>query len=163
MSKATDDNDLSRSKLCEIAEIERGKHVRWTGSSGLLPHREMFGALDVVRAAMLNELNVLLKPAKAARVWRQIREDVGLPGTRLEVVIELATCRAEVVRTDEQLVAALGRREPLVVVPLHERANRALERLREYRSTAPDKPSVAVSAPDSSRRSSRTPADPSPR
>jgi hypothetical protein len=92
---------------------------------------------------MLDELNTLLKPAKAARVWRRIRDDIGLPGTRLEVVINLATCEAKACRTENELLAALTRRASIVVVPLHDRAERTLSRLREYReSESPIEPSA---------------------
>ena len=110
--------------------------MRWTTKTTLLPDRDLFTTLDLVRAAMFDELNTLLKPARASRVWRRIRDDIGLPGTRLEVVVNLATCEAKVCRTDDELLAALTRRTTIVVLPLHDRAERALHRLREFRAGA---------------------------
>lgn len=143
MHERTDETgSLSRSALCELAEIERGRHLRWTTKLGLLADRDRFTTLDLARAAMLDELNTMLKPAKAVRVWRRIRDDIGLPGRRLEVVVDVATCDATVCRTDDELLVALTRGTTILIIVLHERAQRALHRLRTLRESEPEDPAA---------------------
>jgi hypothetical protein len=95
-------------------------------------------------------------PAKAGRVWRRIRDDIGLPGTRLEVVVDIATCEARVCRTEDDLLAALTRRAVIVVVPLDDRAERALDRLREFRAGESPVESAAPGADVSSLKERET-------
>jgi hypothetical protein len=51
---------LDRSKLCDLAGIDRGKHIRWT-TAGLLASKSGFNEIDLIRAAILDELTRVLK------------------------------------------------------------------------------------------------------
>jgi len=73
-----------------------------------------------------------LRPKASAVVWRQIRERVGVPGKRLEVVVELATLAASLVRSDAELGAALPRGQEVIVIDLGARCARARERYRQF-------------------------------
>jgi hypothetical protein len=128
---ADDDTSLPRARLCQLAEVDRGKHGRWQ-ARGLLAKAAGYGLLDLVGAALLDELNMALGPKASTIVWRRIRAGLGVPGSRLEVVVELSTLAAGLVRSDAELVTALPRGESVVVIDLSARAGRAQERYRQF-------------------------------
>jgi hypothetical protein len=135
---------LDRTRLCELVDIERTRHLRWT-KTGLLSEREVFGELDLVRAAALKQLVRALKPKLARAVWLQIREEInGFDGDRLEVVVRPATYKAWLVRTPEQLDEALPRDTAVFIVSLVAEIADARRRLEDFlaleRKDAPDAP-----------------------
>jgi hypothetical protein len=133
MADGPDRLKLPRDRLCELARVERGKHLRWV-EDDLLTRKNAYGELDLVRAALLDELNRVLKPRTARAVWLQIRNDLDVPGPQLEVVVARATCRATLIRSDHELGNVLPRGEEVVVVQLHPRADEARTRLRAFLS-----------------------------
>jgi hypothetical protein len=122
---------VPRARLCQLAEVDRGKHGRWQ-ARGLLAKRARYGFLDVLQAAQLDELSSRLGPKAGAIVWHRIREQLGIPGQRLEVVVELATFAANLVRSDAELAAALPRGQELIVIELSSRSARARERFQQF-------------------------------
>ena len=122
---------LRRARLCALADVDRGKHLRWQ-KRGLLERRSSYGLTDVLGAALLDELNSALGPKAARAVWRRVRREIGVPGSRLEIVIVLATLEARLARSDEALAEALPRGEQVVVVDLSARARLAQERFRGF-------------------------------
>lgn len=136
---ADDTPDLPQARLCQLAEVDRGKHGRWQ-ERDLLPKRRTYGLLDLLQAAQLDELSSTLGPKAGAAVWRQIRERVGVPGKRLEAVVELATLAASLVRSDAELGTALPRGQEVVVIDLGSRCARARERYRKFLAGGKQRP-----------------------
>jgi hypothetical protein len=128
-----ENEDLSRERLCQVARVERARHRRWLDDT-LLVTKGRYGEIDVIRAAALDHLHFVLRPKAAKAVWQQIRDQLGVPGTRLEVVVEHATQRATVVRNAKELADALPRDESVTVVRLDLRVAEARERLRAFRA-----------------------------
>ncbi len=123
---------LDRTRLCELVDIERTRHVRWT-RVGLLSEQEVFGELDLVRAAALKQLVGALKPKLARAVWLQIREEInGFDDDRLEVVVRPATDKAWLVRTSAELDEALPRDTAVFVVSLAAEIAAARKRLEDF-------------------------------
>lgn len=142
MNFPTDDDTLTQARLCELAEVERGKHGRWQ-SHDLLAKRRRYSLLDLLQAAQLDELSRKLGPKAAARVWRQIRNELGVAGKRLEVVVNLATFSATLARSDRELASAVPRGEKVVVVDLTERSARARERFGSFSRATPTQAGTA--------------------
>jgi len=152
MTAETDETaHLTRARLCELAEVERGKHRRWQ-ERRLLAARTAYGLLDLLQAAQLDELSRSLGPSTSAGVWGQVREDLGIAGTRLEVVVELATLRASIVRSDTELGALLPRGEKVVVIDLSARSARAQERFRSFLASEAPGRRVTGATPESAGR-----------
>jgi len=128
-------SSVPRARLCQLAEVDRGKHGRWQARGLLAKHSSGYGLLDALQAAQLDELSSRLGPKAAAVVWRRIREQLGIPGRRLEVVVDLATFAAKLVRSDAQLVAALPRGQEVIVIELSPRLARARERFQQFVSS----------------------------
>lgn len=127
---------LARESLCQLAEVERAKHRRWL-DKGLLRSRTRYGENDVIQAAALAELTLRLKPSLAQAVWNQISESIGVPDETLEVVVALGTREAFLHRAADAAFTELPRNQPMVIVPLGGRIERARERVRTFRGTAP--------------------------
>jgi hypothetical protein len=125
---------LDRTRLCELAKVPRGKHIRWT-KDRLLAAKQEYGELDLIRAAILDELTRLVKPSLAKTAWLQVEKDLNTLTPRLQVMISTTTKRAYVIRDGTQLDRLLPRNEPVIVVELAERVEEARSRLREFRST----------------------------
>jgi hypothetical protein len=123
---------LPRERLCLLAGVERGRHRRWLDAD-LLPEKRLYGEVDLVRAAALDELSKVLKARTARRVWRQVGADLGLPGAYLEVVVRKADSHAVLVRAASELAPAIPRSEELTVVSLHDRIRIARERFTGYK------------------------------
>ncbi len=123
--------EVSRGRLCEVAKVDRGKHRRWLDDD-LLPVKKRYGLIDVLHAALLDELNARLKPKAARTVWRRIRDEIGIPGHRLDLVVDLSTNEPILARTDRQISAAIPRGERVMVLDLGGRARLAYERLDAY-------------------------------
>lgn len=124
---------LPHARLCQLAEVDRGKHGRWQ-HRGLLAKRRAYGLLDLLQAAQLDELSSILGPKAGIAVWGRIREELGVPGKRLEVVVELATLSAELIRSDTELAAALPRGQKVVVIELNTRCARVRQRYQQFLS-----------------------------
>jgi hypothetical protein len=123
---------VPRARLCQLAEVDRGKHGRWQARGLLAKRSSGYGLLDALQAAQLDELSSRLGPKAATIVWRRIREQLGIPGRRLEVVVELATFAATLVRSDAQLASALPRGQELIVIEFTSRSARARERFQQF-------------------------------
>jgi hypothetical protein len=125
---------LDRTRLCELAEIERTRHLRWT-KVGLLSERDVYGELDLVRVMALAQLVRALKPKLARAVWSQIRDEInGFDCERLEVVVLPATDKAWLVRTPGELDEALPRDTAVFVVSLAAEIAEARKRLHDFRA-----------------------------
>jgi hypothetical protein len=124
---------LPRERLCQLAGVERGRHRRWL-DEGLLPAKRRYGEIDLVKAAALDELALVLKPRSAKIVWLTIAQDLGIPGPWLEVVVRQADLESRLARSADELIAAMPRNEPVVVVSLHGRIADVRERLRAFRT-----------------------------
>jgi hypothetical protein len=124
---------LDRTQLCKLAGVSRGKHIRWT-KEGLLSAKQEYGELDLIRAAMLDELTVIVKPSVAKTAWRQIEKDLHVIVPGLQVVVATTTKRAHAIHTEIELDRVLPRNEPVVVVALTERVELVRARLREFRA-----------------------------
>jgi hypothetical protein len=136
MNRRSDDRQLvDRSRLCELANVERGRHIRWS-EAAVLHAKERYTELDVLRAAAYDELRKHLKPKLARAVWRQVGDVIDHPGGRLEVVVCTATMSAHIARSARELDRLLPRNEAAIVVDLHPRMTRVRERFAEYRRTA---------------------------
>jgi hypothetical protein len=142
---------LDRSRLCEVGEIDRAKHIRWT-QARLLREKPRYGELDLIRAVVLDELTKVLKPKNAGIAWGRIQNDIDHPGQRLEVVFSVATTDAILLRTGGSLDGTLPRNEPIFLVPLHDRIARARQRLATFRSGGASVSSPAQLGTPGSRR-----------
>jgi hypothetical protein len=142
MNALPDENTLTQARLCELAEVERGRHSRWQGRE-LLAKRRRYSFLDLLQAAQLDELSQKLGPRAAARVWEQVRSELGVAGKRLEVVVNLATFSATLARSDRELASAVPRGEKAMVVDLTERSARARERFGSFSQAAPTQAGAA--------------------
>jgi hypothetical protein len=131
---------LTRDRLCVVAGIERARHRRWSGE-GILRSRPPYRELDVVRAAVFDELWTRLGPKRARSAWQQVARDLEMPSGRLEVVFDLNVDAATVARTADELDSALRRGVPTMVIDLGARVERARSELRTYlgNTTMPDR------------------------
>lgn len=73
----------------------------------------------------------------APKVWRQVRDELGVAGKRLEVVVNLATLVAGLARTDAELSDTLPRGESAIVIELAARSARARERFTSFVRAVP--------------------------
>jgi len=125
---------IDRTRLCKVADVSRGKHIRWTQLK-LLSAKDEYGELDLIRAAILDELHVVLKPSVAKTAWLQIAGDIDVLKPRLQILVAPATERAHAIYGSQELDEILPRNEPVIVVALEERIDKVRERLREFRSS----------------------------
>lgn len=138
--------NFSRARLCLLAQVERGKHKRWL-NAGLLREKQRYGLADVLRAALLDELNRALRPQAARSVWLAVRDEIGIPGARLELLVDLATLRADLIRSNDELLARLPRGEQVMVLDLGARAREVNGRVREHLAALALDAHVASAAP----------------
>jgi hypothetical protein len=141
---------LDRSRLCDLAGVERGKHIRWTKLE-LLPNKPMYGEFDLIRAAAFDELSRVLKPALAKTAWHQVEPALGLAKGRLDVVVAVDTKTASLVHTADELDRAMPRNAPVVVVELGARIERARDRLKQYCHVTADRAGASVVHAEASR------------
>lgn len=134
MPAASRTNTISRTRLCELAGIDRTRHTRWT-KDGLLVEKDLYGELDLVRASALAQLVRVLKPKLARAVWHQIKDDINqLDFTRLDVIVFPATDKAWLVRTAEGLDEVLPRDRAVFVVSLAGPIAASRRRLHDFRA-----------------------------
>jgi len=122
---------LPRNTVCDLAGAERARHGRWQKSE-LLARKDVYGRVDVIRAAALNHLWATLGPSRANLAWRQLQTSIGLPSAALDVVFDPATRVAELARSPEELSRLLPRDRQVMVVDLGPGVRRADERLDAY-------------------------------
>jgi hypothetical protein len=125
---------LDRTRLCQLAKVPRGKHIRWT-KDRLLASKQEYGELDLIRAAILDELTRVVKPSLAKTAWLQVEKDLDTLAPRLQIMVSTTTKRACIIQDGTRLDRVLPRNEPVIVVELAERVEEARSRLREFRST----------------------------
>jgi hypothetical protein len=125
---------LDRTRLCQLARVPRGKHIRWT-KDRLLAAKQEYGELDLIRAAILDELTRVVRPSLAKAAWLQVERDLDTLTPHLQVIVSTTTKRASIVQDSTQLDRMLPRNEPVIVVELAGRVEEARSRLREFRST----------------------------
>lgn len=125
---------LDRTRLCELAKVPRGKHIRWT-KDRLLASKQDYGELDLIRAAILDELTRVVGPSLAKTAWLQVEGDLDVIAPYLQVIMCTTTKRAYLVHDSTELDRLLPRNEPVIVVELGERIEEARSRLREFRTT----------------------------
>lgn len=147
--------NFSRVRLCRLARVERGKHKRWL-DAGLLREKQRYGRADVLRAALLDELNRALRPQAARSVWLAVRDEIGIPGARLELLVDLATLRAELIRSDAELLALLPRGEQIMVLDLGARVREVDARVREHLAALPSGTHAAPAVPSEGESDSAT-------
>jgi hypothetical protein len=131
MTDPSDTKDFSQARLCELAQVRRGKHRRWLAAK-LLRKKGRYVLADVMRAALLDEINEALKPQAARSVWLAIREEIGIPGKRLELLVTLSTHKAQLVRSDAELAKLIPHGDPVVLLDLSSRAEAVNARVREH-------------------------------
>lgn len=134
MGAQTNKSPLDRTRLCELAKVPRGKHIRWTQDQ-LLASKQRYGELDLIRAAILDELTRVVKPSLAKTAWLQVEAGLDAIGPYLQVLVCTTTKRAHLVHNSTELDQMLPRNEPVIVVELGERIAEARNRLREFRTT----------------------------
>ncbi len=125
---------LDRTRLCQLAKVPRGKHIRWT-KDRLLATKQEYGELDLIRAAILDELTRVVKPSLAKTTWLQVEKDLNTLTPHLQVMVCTTTKRAYSIQDSTQLDRLLPRNEPVIVIELAERVEEARSRLREFRRT----------------------------
>jgi hypothetical protein len=130
---------LDRTRLCQLAQVSRGKHIRWTNEQ-LLTAKPEYGELDLIRAAILDELTRIAKPAVARTAWLQIERGLDVMIPDLQVVIAPTTARAHAIHNSSELDQHLPRNETVIVVALADRVEQARTRLREFRASTAEKP-----------------------
>ncbi len=128
---------IDRTRLCHLAQVSRGKHIRWTKEELLTAKRE-YNELDLIRAATLDELTLIAKPSVARTAWLQIEQNIDVLKPDLQVVIAPTTERAHAIHDGKELDLLLPRNEPVIVIALHERIEQARTRLREFRANTAD-------------------------
>jgi hypothetical protein len=128
---------LDRTRLCELAKVARGKHIRWT-KDRLLTAKQEYGEFDLIRAAILDELTLVVKPSLAKTAWLQVEKDLDAITPNLQVIVCTTTKRAYAVHDSSDLDRLLPRNEPVIVVELAERVKQARSRLREFRNPLDD-------------------------
>jgi hypothetical protein len=124
---------IDRTRLCQLAQVSRGKHIRWTNEQ-LLSAKPEYGELDLIRAAILDELTLVAKPSVAKTAWQQIEQNIDVLKPDLQVVIAPTTARAHAIHNSTELDRLLPRNEPVIVIALDKRVERARARLREFRT-----------------------------
>lgn len=140
-----DKSPLDRTRLCELAKVPRGKHIRWTHDH-LLAAKQHYGELDLIRAAILDELTSVVKPSLAKTAWLQVEAGLDTIGPYLQVMVCTTTKRAYLVHNSAELDQLLPRNEPVIVVELGERIDKARSRLREFRTTTTQRPNTQRAA-----------------
>jgi hypothetical protein len=131
MANPADNKGFSRARLCQLAKVERGKHRRWLALD-LLRTKRHYAPADVMRAALLDEINEALKPQATKSIWQSIRDEIGIPGNRLDLVVTLSTLKAQLVRSDPELLASLPRGEEVLIIDLSARAAAVDARVQEH-------------------------------
>jgi hypothetical protein len=140
-AQTNEKSPLDRTRLCELAKVPRGKHIRWTHDH-LLASKLRYGELDLIRAAILDELTRVVKPSLAKTAWLQVEAGLDTIGPYLQVMVCTTTKRAYLVHSSAELDQLLPRNEPVIVVELGERIEEARNRLREFRTTTTQRPST---------------------
>lgn len=130
---------LDRTRLCQLAQVSRGKHIRWTNER-LLTAKPEYGELDLIRAAILDELTRIAKPAATRTAWLQIEKNIDVMTPNLQVVIAPTTARAHAIHDSSELDRLLPRNETVIVVALADRVEQARTRLREFRTNTAEQP-----------------------
>ena len=125
--------ELDRTRLCQLAQVSRGKHIRWTNER-LLAAKPEYRELDLIRAAILDELTLVAKPSVARTAWLQIEKALDVMTPNLQVVIATTTKRAHAIHDSAELDRYLPRNEPVIVIALADRVQLARTRLREFRT-----------------------------
>jgi hypothetical protein len=136
---------IDRTRLCQLAQVSRGKHIRWTNEQ-LLTAKPEYGELDLVRAAILDELTTIAKPTVAKAAWLQIKQNMDVLKPGLQVVIAPDTARAHAIHGSRELDELLPRNEPVIVIALADRVEQARARLREFRAHTGQRSSRPIAA-----------------
>jgi hypothetical protein len=131
MTAEADGTGVPRIRLCELAEVEPRKHRRWLDAD-LIPEKELYGRLDVIRALSLDELRIRVGPKRMRAVWEQIAQNVAIPSRQLDIIVDLSQDEAWVATTAGELAKRLPRNTRIVVVDVAARAQRALTRFDAY-------------------------------
>jgi hypothetical protein len=129
-------DNLPRATLCVLAEVERRLHWRWI-VAGQLHERKRYGLKDAVEAAVLHQLYSDVGRTVGDRAWPVVRPELRSDVLdRLELVVVPDTRAVEIAQSDADLLAALPRGRPVVVVDISTRIERVRSRITMFRSDA---------------------------
>jgi hypothetical protein len=135
---------LSRERLCKHAGIKRRTHLLWTRNDELLPNKESWGELDLIRAAQLGVVWSALGPSAARIAWQDVRGDLPVSGEFVELIYALDAERATIATSAEELARLLPRGSTTIVVDLAAPMRTAKERYAEVKKRSGGRSEVAA-------------------